>query len=46
MLATLDEREVDEILDEVVKACELDMKDEQGNWSIMYVRLRFKAIKP
>lgn len=46
MLAGLEDKEIDEILDEVVKACELDMKDEQGNWSIMYVRLRFKAIKP
>jgi hypothetical protein len=35
-----------EIMDDVVKDTEVDMKDEQGQWHIMYVRLRWKAVKP
>ncbi|CAG7853067.1 SubName: Full=Uncharacterized protein {ECO:0000313/EMBL:CCA72535.1} [Serendipita indica DSM 11827] len=46
MLSDLSDAEADEILDEVVKECEVDMRDEEGNWHIMYVRLRWKATKP
>ena len=46
MLASLNDEQAEEVVDEVVKECEPDMKDEQGNWFVMYVRLRFKAIKP
>lgn len=30
-------------MDEVTQMCEVDCKDKDGNWSIMYVRLRFSA---
>lgn len=46
MLGSLSNEEAEEIVDEVVKECEPDMKDEAGNWFVMYVRLRFKAVKP
>lgn len=46
MLATLTDEEAGAAMDEVMKACEMDMKDENGSWHVMYVRLRFKAIKP
>jgi hypothetical protein len=46
MLASLSDEKAEEVVEEVVKECEPDMKDEQGNWFVMYVRLRFKAIKP
>ncbi|KAF9220491.1 S-adenosyl-L-methionine-dependent methyltransferase [Gyrodon lividus] len=31
------------IIEEVVQMCEIDYKDQSGNWSLMYVRLRFAA---
>ena len=35
-----------EVIKEVCKLCEVDMKDERsGEWMAMYVRLRFKAWK-
>ena len=46
MLSDLSDAEADEILDEVVKECEVDMRDEEGSWHIMYVRLRWKAVRP
>jgi hypothetical protein len=46
MLSALNDAEADEVIGEVIKECEVDMKDEQGNWCLMYVRLRFRAIKP
>lgn len=46
MLAGLSDIEAEQVVEEVVKECETDMKDEKGNWFIMYVRLRFKAVKP
>jgi hypothetical protein len=45
MLSEMSDTEAEEILEEVVKECEVDMKNEQGQWCLMYVRLRFKAIK-
>jgi len=35
-----------DVIDEVCKTMEKDMMDDKGNWTIMYVRLRFKAVKP
>jgi hypothetical protein len=29
---------------EIEGICEVDSKDAQGNWSLMYVRLRFVAV--
>jgi len=38
--------EQSEVIKEVCKLCEVDMKDERsGEWMAMYVRLRFKAWK-
>ncbi|GAA5902239.1 class I SAM-dependent methyltransferase [Sporobolomyces salmoneus] len=35
-----------EVIEEVCKLCEIDMKDsDSGEWMVMYSRLRFKAIK-
>lgn len=31
------------IMDEVEQMCGVDCKDQTGNWSLMYVRLRFAA---
>lgn len=45
-LASLGDQAANEIMDEIVRDNEIDMKDEQGRWLIMYVRLRFKAVKP
>ncbi|KAH7885132.1 S-adenosyl-L-methionine-dependent methyltransferase [Phlebopus sp. FC_14] len=42
-LKTFDVAEADAIMDEVVQMCEIDLKDGAGNWSMMYVRLRFSA---
>jgi len=46
MLSGMDDKAAEEVIDEVTRECEVDMKDEQGRWCIMYVRLRFRAIKP
>jgi len=37
------DEEADAIIDEVVDMCEVDMKDKEGNWALMYIRLRFSA---
>lgn len=46
MLSGLNDEEAKRVVDEVVEECETDMKDAEGRWFIMYVRLRFKAVKP
>ena len=33
------------IIEEVCQVNEVDMKDENDDWTVMYVRLRFRAIK-
>ncbi|GAA5830504.1 hypothetical protein JCM3766R1_002744 [Sporobolomyces carnicolor] len=39
-------QERDDVLDRVCQLCEIDMKDPQsGEWMVMYVRLRFSAVK-
>ena len=47
MLATLPESEREEVMEEVQRACEIDCREPGGErrWIIMYVRLRFVAIK-
>lgn len=40
------DKEADEVMQEVCDVCEPDMKDENGGWSVMYVRLRFVAVSP
>ncbi|KAG8832285.1 hypothetical protein FRC17_001567 [Serendipita sp. 399] len=46
MLGVFTNEQADEIMEEVVKECEVDMCDEEGRWFILSMRLRFKAIKP
>lgn len=46
ILAAMNDDEANTVMEEVVKECETDMKDERGNWFIVSVRLRFKAVKP
>ena len=47
MLKTLPESEREEVMNEVQKLCEVDCKEPggEGRWMIMYVRLRFVAVK-
>ena len=40
----LDE-EAHQILKDIEKTCEPDCKDGRGRWSVMYVRLRVRAIR-
>lgn len=42
-LKEFSDQEAAAIIDEVVDMCEVDMKDKEGNWALMYVRLRFLA---
>ncbi|MEO8305896.1 MAG: methyltransferase domain-containing protein [Betaproteobacteria bacterium] len=44
--ATLPARERASFLDEVAEKCRGALCDEDGRWSVDYVRLRFSAIKP
>ena len=39
------EQEMEEVMKGVEELCEVDCKDAEGSWGIMYVRLRFVAIK-
>ncbi|KAH8077023.1 S-adenosyl-L-methionine-dependent methyltransferase [Cristinia sonorae] len=36
--------EAEEIIREIVKICEVDCMDESGQWTLMYVRLRFSSV--
>ncbi|KIJ60283.1 hypothetical protein HYDPIDRAFT_161155 [Hydnomerulius pinastri MD-312] len=42
-LKSFNDVDAEAIMDEVVQMCEIDCKDQAGNWSMMYVRLRFAA---
>lgn len=42
-LKTVKDVDAEEILDEVAQMCSVDCRDQAGNWSMMYVRLRFAA---
>ncbi|KIJ14927.1 hypothetical protein PAXINDRAFT_99731 [Paxillus involutus ATCC 200175] len=42
-LKAFNDVDAEAIIDEVVQMCEIDCKDRSGNWSLMYVRLRFAA---
>ena len=39
------DEEADQIMSEVERMCGIDMKDLDGNWTLVYVRLRFVAFK-
>jgi hypothetical protein len=43
-LRELDDKEAEEVMEEVAAECEVDCKDGEGGWEIMYMRLRFSAI--
>ncbi|KAG8738498.1 hypothetical protein FRC10_006783 [Ceratobasidium sp. 414] len=45
-LASMSDEEAQEVMQEISDACEPDLKDESGGWAIMYVRLRFVAVRP
>ncbi|KAG8812226.1 hypothetical protein FRC19_003295 [Serendipita sp. 401] len=45
MLGSLTEAQADEIIEEVLRECEIDMCDEEGRWFLVSMRLRFKATK-
>ncbi|KAI5891339.1 S-adenosyl-L-methionine-dependent methyltransferase [Schizophyllum commune H4-8] len=44
-LGNLEEAEAEEIIKEVAEAMAVDCRDREGRWSMMYVRLRFSAVK-
>ncbi|KAH7103358.1 S-adenosyl-L-methionine-dependent methyltransferase [Auriculariales sp. MPI-PUGE-AT-0066] len=46
LLKDLSDEDALSIMRETQEMVELDSKDVDGNWAIMYVRLRFKAVKP
>lgn len=46
LLASMGDEEAEEVMQEVSDICEPDMRDENGGWSAMYVRLRFVAVSP
>ncbi|KAG8698902.1 hypothetical protein FRC09_006947 [Ceratobasidium sp. 395] len=45
-LASMNDEEAQEVIQDISDACKPDMKDEHGGWAVMYVRLRFVAIRP
>ena len=45
ILGNLRDEEAEEVIKEVEAMCEVDLKDEDGNWAMMYTRLRFHALK-
>ena len=43
VLGNLADDEAEDIIQEIVKMCEVDCMDASGHWTLMYVRLRFLA---
>ena len=43
-LRELNDEEAEKVMQEVASMCEVDCKDGEGSWVIMYMRLRFSAI--
>lgn len=46
MLKNLNDEDARSVMLEAQSLVERDSKDADGNWAIMYVRLRFRAVKP
>lgn len=46
ILKDLSEEEALSIMKQVESMCSVDCLDEDGNWTVVYIRLRFVAIKP
>ena len=44
-LGSFSDVEANEIMHEVEEMCKIDSKNWEGNWTLVYVRLRFVAIK-
>ena len=44
-LGSFNDVEADQIMSEVEEMCGVDLKDSEGDWTVVYVRLRFAAIK-
>jgi hypothetical protein len=40
----MNDKEAEDIMNEVVNMCEVDCKDGKGNWAVLYTRLRFSAV--
>ena len=45
ILGSFNDVEADQIMSEVEEMCGVDLKDSEGDWTVVYVRLRFAAIK-
>jgi hypothetical protein len=43
-LRELDDKEAEEVMEEVATICEVDCKNGEGDWELLYMRLRFSAI--
>ncbi len=43
-LQGMPDEEAESIMDEVHEICKVDCRDSQGNWAMMYMRLRFSAV--
>lgn len=43
-LSSFSDEDAEEIMRECAKRCTVDCQDQQGAWSVMYVRLRFEAV--
>jgi hypothetical protein len=43
-LREMDDQEAGDVIREVTHMCEVDCKDGEGNWAIVYMRLRFSAV--
>lgn len=43
-LKDMADEEAESIVAEVEEMCRVDHQDEQGDWSVMYCRLRFRAV--
>ncbi|KAF9025581.1 S-adenosyl-L-methionine-dependent methyltransferase [Hymenopellis radicata] len=43
-LQDMSDEEAESIMDEVHEICKVDCRDSQGNWAMMYMRLRFSAV--
>ncbi|KAF9025600.1 hypothetical protein BDZ89DRAFT_1068249 [Hymenopellis radicata] len=44
LVPDMSDEEAESIMDEVHEICKVDCRDSQGNWAMMYMRLRFSAV--
>jgi hypothetical protein len=43
-LRDFSDQEAEDVMEEAANICEVDCKDGEGNWGIVYMRLRFLAV--